>query len=136
MMTMKLKTDTVFYRIGQCIPLPFILVGCWFAKSGYDKYHQLFECSFYRITGMPCPGCGGTRAFYYLFYGNLLKSFQYHPVVLFGILAWFHFMGLYFYRKHFAKGKLQKEIQVPVYFYFAIAVILIQWVVKILLILL
>ena len=133
---MKLKADTVFYRIGQWIWIPFIIIGFWFARSGYDGYHQLLECTFFKITGLPCPGCGGTRAFYYLFRGDPVKSFLYHPVVLYGIFAWFHFMGFYYYRHHFCGRNACKEIQIPIYLYIAIAVILVQWIVKIFVILL
>lgn len=79
---------------------------------------------------MPCPGCGGTRAFYYLFTGDLLRSFLFHPAVLYGVFAYFHFMGLYFYRKHKAKTGVSREIPVQYYVYGALAVILLQWFVK------
>lgn len=36
------------------------------------------------LTGLPCPGCGITKSFIFLYDGNLLKSFYYH---LFGPLA-------------------------------------------------
>lgn len=134
---MKLRVDTIFYRIGQFIWIPFIIIGLWFNHHGYDKYHQLLECSLRKITGFPCPGCGGTRAFCYLFSGEFIKSFLYHPVVIYGICAYLHFMGLYFYRHHFNRNdKNEKEIQIPIYIYIAIAVILIQWLAKILRILL
>jgi len=132
---MKLRTDTFFYRIGQGLWIPFILAGIWFAKCGYNEYHQLFECTFQRIVGLPCPGCGGTRAVYYLFHGDFLKSFQYHPVVIYGVLAYFHFMGSYFFRQR-RKREEDREIQIPVYLYLAIGIILIQWLVKIFIILL
>lgn len=130
---MKLKADTIFYWIGQWIWIPIILAGVWFARYGYREYHQLFECTFYKIIGLPCPGCGGTRAVYNLFLGDFTKSFWYHPVVIYGVFAYLHFMGLYFYRHHFNKKGVEiKEIQIPVYIYVAIAIILIQWLVKIL----
>lgn len=133
---MKLKADTVFYRIGQWIWIPFLLFGFWFVRYGYSHYHQIFDCSFYAVTGLPCPGCGGTRAFYYLFAGDFVRSFQFHPVILYGVFAYFHFMGLYFYRHHISRQKMIKEIQIPVYLYIAIGIILLQWLVKILRILL
>ena len=133
---MKTKTDTVFYRIGQLILIPFILFGLWFARTGYENFHSLLTCAFYRLTGFPCPGCGGTRAFCYLFRGDVLSSVKYHPVVLYGILAWFHFMGLYYCRHHFRGKNAYKEIQIPIYLYIAITIILIQWLVKIFMILL
>lgn len=40
-------------------------------------------CMFHTITGLYCPGCGGTRAVKQLLHGNLLMSFQYHPLVLY-----------------------------------------------------
>lgn len=39
-------------------------------------------CYFY-YYGYFCPGCGGTRAFENMLYGHFLKSFFYHPIVLF-----------------------------------------------------
>ena len=134
---MKYRADTVFYRIGRWIWIPFTLVCIWFSNYGYGKYHQLFECSFKNMTGLPCPGCGGTRALYYLFQGKIFISFQYHPVVLYGVLAYLHFMGLYFYRSRFDPNKAAiKEIPIPVYAYIAIGVIIIQWIIKVLRILL
>jgi len=41
------------------------------------------------------------------------------------------FLLLYFYRKHLRGGGRQKEIYIPYYMYAAIAVILVQWIVKI-----
>ncbi len=40
-------------------------------------------CAFHLITGLYCPGCGGTRAVKELIRGDLLMSFQYHPLVLY-----------------------------------------------------
>lgn len=134
---MKLRADTVFYRIGQWIWIPFVITGIWFSQYGYERYHGLLECSFMKMSGFPCPGCGGTRALLYLFSGDIVKSFQYHPVVLYGVLAYIHFMGLYFFRHHGRKKDAPvREIQIDGYLYIAITVILIQWIVKIALILL
>ncbi len=37
-------------------------------------------CLFYNVTGVPCPGCGMTRAFLHLLKGDILHAFQYHPL--------------------------------------------------------
>lgn len=46
---------------------------------------QLFgrgiPCVFQLLTGLYCPGCGGTRSASFLLRGQLLKSLQYHPLV-------------------------------------------------------
>lgn len=44
---------------------------------------QGFPCLFHLMTGLYCPGCGGTRAVRALFRGDLAMSFQYHPLVLY-----------------------------------------------------
>lgn len=42
------------------------------------------------ITGLPCPGCGMTRAFLHLFQGDLTGALYFHPLfwlvpILFGL---------------------------------------------------
>lgn len=39
-------------------------------------------CRFKETLYMYCPGCGGTRAVYYLLTGNLVRSFISNPAVL------------------------------------------------------
>ena len=40
-------------------------------------------CVFHLLTGLYCPGCGGTRAVRYLLKGQLENSVQYHPLILY-----------------------------------------------------
>lgn len=44
---------------------------------------QGFPCPFKYVTGFYCPGCGGTRAVWYLLHGHILLSIQYHPLVFY-----------------------------------------------------
>jgi len=37
-------------------------------------------CPFYYITGHPCPFCGGTRAFAYMWQGDLADSVRLYPL--------------------------------------------------------
>lgn len=46
-----------------------------------------FPCVFHAVTGLYCPGCGGTRAVRTLLRGDILKSFQYHPLVPYALFA-------------------------------------------------
>ena len=39
------------------------------------------------MTGLYCPGCGGTRSLHALLEGHPLRSLLYHPIVLYGCLA-------------------------------------------------
>lgn len=47
----------------------------------------MLPCLFHLLTGFYCPGCGGTRAILLLFRGDFAGSFQYHPLVLYGVLV-------------------------------------------------
>ena len=48
---------------------------------------QGFPCLFHFITGLYCPGCGGTRAVRALLQGDVVKSFCYHPFVVYAVIA-------------------------------------------------
>lgn len=44
-----------------------------------------WECPFFRVTGIPCPGCGLTRAVILLLKGDVLASLRFHafaPILL------------------------------------------------------
>lgn len=38
-------------------------------------------CWFQSLFGVPCPGCGSTRAAIALFQGNFSEAFAYHPLI-------------------------------------------------------
>lgn len=50
------------------------------------------ECSFHKFTHLYCPGCGGTRASYYLSRGRFLKSFLCNPFVIYTVGDYIVFM--------------------------------------------
>lgn len=42
--------------------------------------HLPSVCPFYQLTGLPCPGCGLTRAFVCLGHGQWRESLHWHPL--------------------------------------------------------
>jgi hypothetical protein len=42
-------------------------------------------CLLKLTTGFDCPGCGGTRAFWYLLHGNLPQAARHHAVFVFAL---------------------------------------------------
>lgn len=128
------RVDRLFFWIGRWIWIPVCAFGFWFAYgSGFQDYGDLFKCTFKEVTMLPCPGCGGTRAFYYMFRGAFWTSIQLNATVIYGLLAYLHFMGLFAYY-HYIKQERQKEIQVQYYLYGAAVVVLGQWIVKLIMI--
>lgn len=55
----------------------------------------LGPCLFKAVTGLDCPGCGGTRMVWFLLHGDLGQAARHHavaliavPVVVYAYLAW------------------------------------------------
>ena len=85
------KEETALFYIGwalvfvsgilvlmyQIMPLPFKMI--------------MPPCIFHSVTGLYCPGCGGTRAVLALMQGRLLCALIYHPFVPYSFLigGWF-----------------------------------------------
>ena len=65
-------TFILYYNVGMFEELLHFIRSYMAAGS---------PCLFHQYTGLYCPGCGGTRAIYYLFHGQFLLSFIYHPLV-------------------------------------------------------
>ena len=127
--------DDVF-RLGVGILIPAVLAGIFFAwkGTGFFAGFPFMKCKFRTITGLPCPGCGGTHAVVALFRGYLLESLKQHAGVLYLVVAYLHFMGLYIIRTYVTKSIDAKPIRIRYYAYGFIAVTLLQWLVKLVLI--
>lgn len=88
------KTETPeeqLYRIG----LVFLVVG----SIGVFIYMKILvpnlppiPCVLHKLTGLYCPGCGGTRAVEALLQGRFLHSLWYHPLVLYTVIIFGGFM--------------------------------------------
>ena len=52
-----------------------------------------FGCPIRRMTGIPCPGCGLTRAYISLFRFDIKEAFIYHP--LFPLIPLILFAGIH-----------------------------------------
>ena len=52
---------------------------------GYSVFAGFFlgsSCLLASTTGLPCPGCGSTRAFVALIRGDVAGSLRYHPLLI------------------------------------------------------
>ncbi|MCT4598244.1 MAG: DUF2752 domain-containing protein [Vallitalea sp.] len=66
-------------KYRNALMLPIILV-IYFAIVFITKSRT--KCFFKNLVGVPCPGCGLTRAYKMFFIGNIEKAFYYHPLFL------------------------------------------------------
>lgn len=125
---MKTNED-IFYHLGKILLLPGILGAIFLRLLGRSGLEKFPDCVFRCILGIYCPGCGGTRAVYYLATGHPLKSFFCHPAVLYAAVVYAVFMVTVSYRRHISK-KQYPPIKIERYAYAAAAVLLLQFFIK------
>jgi len=72
---------TVVLAASFLLPLP--------GSDGHIE-HLPSICPFYALTGLPCPGCGLTRAFICLGHGHWRDSLHWHPLgwLVYAVFAW------------------------------------------------
>lgn len=86
-------------------------------------------CIFQAVTGLYCPGCGGTRAVKYLLTGQIAKSLQYHPLVLYTVVI----VTLEAVSAVIAKktGRPERYLgHEKAWIYLGVGIILVNWIVK------
>lgn len=86
-------------------------------------------CLFQLVTGLYCPGCGGTRAVMYLLHGDLVNSFIYHPLVPYTAFVLLLLSGSWLV------GKIRKKPECYLghelmFIYIGAGIILVNWIVK------
>lgn len=72
------------FIIFLAILLPIIVLTFYFI---YDANIDGIgvQCSFYQMTGLQCPGCGGQRALHYLLHGEFLKALHSNLLLVIGL---------------------------------------------------
>lgn len=72
---------------------PVAALGCMASAVGYTMVVDPTDsaadaaptCLLKLTTGFDCPGCGGTRAFWYLLHGNLPAAARHHVLFVFAL---------------------------------------------------
>ena len=60
-----------------------VVVLAFFNPDGGSVVEGWFpRCPFFALTGLRCPGCGSTHAFYALVHGDVSAAFAYNPFTL------------------------------------------------------
>jgi hypothetical protein len=85
-------------------------------------------CVLHMMTGLYCPGCGGTRAVSALAHGHLLKSIWYHPLVAYSVLIYAAYMISHTLAMFLPKFKGIRYRNI--YLYAALAIVVVNCAVK------
>lgn len=134
-MKAKKELDIYFYVLGWIVMIILLGVGIYIHFDGLDFIYNLNGCSFKRMTGFNCPGCGGTRAVFFMFNGKMWESFKMHPIVLYGTTLYIIFMATQtIERLSFGEIKIALHYR-DLYLWLALAIIVVNFLVKNLIIL-
>ena len=123
-----LRLEKNIYEAG--VLLLFASIFLLISKRLFPVDFALPPCLFHKWTGYYCPGCGGTRAVKALLRGDIIDSFCYHPVVIYGAVLYSWYMISHTIQ-HLSKGRLR--ISMPYtekYLYGAVIIIIVQWIFK------
>ena len=83
----------------------FLMIATIVTMLGSMKFFFGTTCPMKILVGLPCPGCGLTRAFELLLKGEVKKSFRMHPFLIF-------FLGIFVLELFFkTKGKKYSYIK-------------------------
>lgn len=100
------------------LPAVILLSGARHTLEGV-----LPPCSLYSLTGICCPGCGGTRAVESLLRGQWLQSARYHILVPYTAVVGGLFLLCPLPCRFIRRFLLLR----PVHFYLAVVLLLLQW---------
>lgn len=84
--------DNGMYIIGRCLAACLLLTLLFLRVADFSLQKHMYACVLHTLTGLYCPGCGGTRAIMFLLHGDLLRSFLYHPLVPYAAVVYGWFM--------------------------------------------
>ena len=123
------STDKLLYEIGLVALGISIAAVLLYFLTGFNILSLNYPCIFNKVTHLCCPGCGGTRAFRALLAGEILKSLYDYPPLIYGVIVYIVFMVRCFLYIQFGVRK-SRDGAVVKYIYVFIALMLIQWIVK------
>lgn len=123
-------TDKIFYVIGLILAGGLIATAILQATGILVLTDIDMPCSFRSITGIYCPGCGGTHAVCSLARGAVGQSFCEHPFVPYTALCFFVFLTWNTIAMIEGGRKLRFFHFHTAYVYIGIAIILLQWIIK------
>lgn len=104
-----------------------ILVYLWVVLS--DDIPFSIVCPFKAVTGLPCPGCGGTRAAQALLQGDLLLALYINPLSCLLVLFYIVLLVWSIYDGYCARNSLFLSLAKPwknSYFWITIVVIILN----------
>ena len=124
------KTVAVLYKIGLFVFVPLVILF-FFLRTDMALNHLIqggYFCSFKRLTGLNCPGCGGTRASIYLARFKIIASFKSNATVPVSVALYLYFMlRQTAYRVIGTKSLKEKDINILLVIF--VVTVIVRWII-------
>lgn len=114
------KEQNALYSVGWAVAALLLAGGAAVRIFDLPVERFVLPCVLKKLTGLYCPGCGGTRAVLALLRGDLLCSLYCHPLVLYAAV-----LGAWFLASNLAERLLRRRVRIGLryrHIYAAIAV--------------
>lgn len=125
----ELTTETAFFVVGIILAAIAVVIAALFALFPERLALLRFPCIFHEVTGLYCPGCGGTRAVKALLAGRIITSFVYNPIVIYGAVMYVWFMGSQLLER-LTKGKVKGLKYRHLYLWLALVIVIVNCIVR------
>jgi len=125
----ELTAETAFFVVGIILAAIAIVIAALFALFPEMFARFRFPCMFHEITGLYCPGCGGTRAVKALLGGHVVNSFLYNPVVIYSVVMYIWFMGSQFLER-LTGGKVKGLKYRHLYLWLALVIVVVNCLIR------
>ena len=124
------QMNRYFYIAGWILMALFAMGAAVIHIKGKTILNYVPPCMFHRVTGYYCPGCGGTRAVFTFFRGDIVRAFKFHPFVPYTVIlgGWF-MLSQTIQRLSGDRIKIGMNVRI-VYVWIALGIIALNWIIK------
>lgn len=124
------NTEDWFFAAGWCVAAGLGLLYALVQGAGINPWNFLRPCMLHAVTGLYCPGCGGTRAVHAFLEGDILRSIRYHPFVPYVGIICIWFMASQTVER-LSKGKIRIAMHFrEIYMWIALGIIFVNFLIK------
>jgi hypothetical protein len=112
---------------GVWLSLAAVAIFLFFFNPASPANQWFPKCPFRLVTGLQCPGCGSTRAFYQLLHLHPIAAFKLNPLMV--LTLPFIVYGFLGFTRSALMGRPQRRIFVPpIYLWAWLGLMIFFWI--------
>jgi len=119
------KSFALFFLMPCSLVILYILILIYFAQS----YFTFPDCLVKRLTGIPCPSCGSTRAVMSLMRFHFLESILFNPLPVL-LLSFMFVLWLNAAINIFIRNIDKKLPNIFFWYYFILIIVILFWILR------